>query len=185
MSKVKRLIDSYTSHIFVPWRSGIAAPQRVIFCVYSENDELQLRYKIGEFRLATMNAGHEWIVFDVTDSLAEWISEHSYKESYFKNPELLDLENNPDEFIEYLSNKFKDYIEINGANENTVVAVSGVGSLFKTVKVRLLVDSFAPLVKGRLLVLFPGTYNNDTYRLLGASDGWDYLAIPLTADSNI
>jgi hypothetical protein len=183
MSKVKRLIESYARHISIPWRSGTSAPQRVIFAVYNENDELQLRSKIEEFEINTKKAEHEWIVFDITDSLAEWISEHPYKESYFKNPELLKMQ--MEKYLEHLHKKFKGFIKKNRITENYVVAIMGVGSLFDTIKVRNLVDSFAPLVKGRLLVLFPGTYDNNTYRLLDASDGWNYLAIPITSNLDI
>lgn len=179
MSRIKRLSESYENHILIPWRSGVAAPQRVIFGVYDESDELQLRAKLGEFELASKKAGHEWVEFDVTDSLAEWISKHPYKESYFKNPTLLKM----DKFLDYLNKRFKEFLDKNRVDDNTVVAVIGVGSLYATIKVRLLVDSFAPLVKGRLLVLFPGTFDNNTYRLLNASEGWNYLAIPITADT--
>lgn len=42
MSKLKRLVENYGNYIATPW-SEAAAAQRVIFCVYNENDELQLR----------------------------------------------------------------------------------------------------------------------------------------------
>jgi len=44
-------------------------------------------------------------------------------------------------------------------------------------------ESIAPLVKGRLVVFFPGTYENNNYRLLDGYDGWSYLAIPITSDN--
>ena len=36
-------------------------------------------------------------------------------------------------------------------------------------------------MKGRLLVFFPGVYEQNNYRLLDARDGWNYLAFPITA----
>jgi hypothetical protein len=33
-----------------------------------------------------------------------------------------------------------------------------------------------------LLVFFPGQFDNNNYRLLDARDGWNYLAVPITAD---
>lgn len=47
---------------------------------------------------------------------------------------------------------------------------------------RHLVDRLAPMVEGRLLVFFPGSYENNNYRLLDGYDGWNYLAVPITAD---
>jgi len=66
------------------------------------------------------------------------------------------------------------------AGSNTVVALKGVGSLFGFLKVKDVVDKLAPLVSGRLLVFFPGTYENNNYRLLDGYDGWNYLAVPIT-----
>jgi hypothetical protein len=44
-----------------------------------------------------------------------------------------------------------------------------------------LVQGVAGRICGRMLVLFPGEYENNPYRLLDAGDGWNYLAVPITA----
>ena len=74
MSRIKRLINSYSKFIAVPWRDDAAAAQRVIFCVYNENEELRLRAGIDEFEIATRQADHDWAAFDLTDSFAGWLS---------------------------------------------------------------------------------------------------------------
>ena len=56
------------------------------------------------------------------------------------------------------------------------------GALFGLTKVKGIVDAFAPRVGGRLLVFFPGSFENDNYSLLDGYDGWNYLAVPITAD---
>lgn len=89
MSKIKRLIASYNKYIAIPWRPDSAAAQRVIFCVYNESDELRLRSKIDEFEIATRDNGHDWAVFDFTDTFADWVSNQKYAHSYFKKPNLL------------------------------------------------------------------------------------------------
>ena len=43
-------------------------------------------------------------------------------------------------------------------------------------------DNLAPKEKRRLLVFFPGSYEDNNYRLLDGYDGWNYLAVPITAD---
>ena len=64
-----------------------------------------------------------------------------------------------------------------------VIAISGVGSIFGFIKVSELVDRLSPKVKGRLLVLFPGSYEeNNNYKLLDGYDGWNYHALPITCD---
>lgn len=180
MSKIKRLIQSYCKFIAIPWRSDAAAAQRVIFCVYNENDELRIRTKIDEFEIATRQSGNEWVVFDLTDTFPDWLAGQRYAKSYFKKPQLLStLMPN---YLAYIKQEFENFIQAKATNEKTVVALKGVGSLFGFLKVKEVVDTLAPLVRGRLLVFFPGSFEDNNYRLLDGYDGWNYLAVPITAD---
>ena len=36
-------------------------------------------------------------------------------------------------------------------------------------------------VRGRIVVFFPGEYEDGNYRLLDVRDGWSYLAVPITS----
>ena len=56
----------------------------------------------------------------------------------------------------------------------------GVGSLFGFVRVSQVIPLVETHIRGRLLVLFPGVYEQNNYRMLDARDGWNYLAIPIT-----
>lgn len=180
MSRIKRLINSYSNFIAIPWRDDAAAAQRVIFCVYNENDELRLRAKIDEFEIATKRVGHDWLVFDLTDTFADWLSGQRYARSYFEKPHLLTTL--LPKYEEFIMRQFESYLAEKNAGPNSVVALKGVGSLFGFVKVKDVVDKLAPLVPGRLLLFFPGNYENNNYRLLDGYDGWNYLAVPITAD---
>lgn len=181
MSRIRRLIQSYSKYISIPWRDDAAAAQRVIFCVYNENDELRLRAKIDEFEIATKQSGHGWAVFDLTDSFPEWLSNQRYAKSYFSKPTLLStyLPN----YLTYIVQKFDHFLRDKAADSQMVVALKGVGSLFGFLKVKEVVDKLAPKVEGRLLVFFPGSFENNNYRLLDGYDGWNYLAVPITADN--
>jgi hypothetical protein len=180
VSKIKQLINSYNKFITVPWKEDAAALQRVIFCVYNENEELKLRAKIDEFEIVTKQAKHEWEVFDLTNTFADWLASQRYAKSYFQKPHL--LTNLLPKYLEYIALQFQNFVGSNMNEDNTVVAVKGVGSLFGFLKVKDVVDKLAPLVKGRLLIFFPGSYENNNYRLLDGYDGWNYLAVPITAD---
>lgn len=180
MSKIKRLIQSYSKYIAVPWRDDAAAPQRVIFCVYNETEERWLRAKIDEFEIATRQAGHDWATYDLTDTFAAWLSSQRYAKSYFQKPHLLTTL--LPKYLTFIISEFEIYLQQNNVDENSVVAVKGVGSLFGFLKVKEVVDKLAPMVKGRLLIFFPGSYENNNYRLLDGYDGWNYLAVPITAD---
>ena len=180
MSKIKRLTQSYSKYIAVPWRDDAAAAQRVIFCVYNETEELRLRAKVDEFEIATRAAGHDWALFDLTDTFPNWLASQRYAKSYFEKPNLL-LTLLP-KYLTYIETEFAAFLQTKGANEGFVVALKGVGSLFGFLKVKEVVDKLAPMAKGRLLVFFPGSYEDNNYRLLDGYDGWDYLAVPITAD---
>lgn len=180
MSRIKRLIQSYSKYIAVPWRDDAAAAQRVIFCIYNETEERWLRAKVDEFEIVTRQAGHDWAVFDLTDTFAIWLTSQRYAQSYFQKPHLLPTL--LPKYLAFITNEFETFLQQGGIQPNSVVAIKGVGSLFGFLKVKEVVDKLAPLVKGRLLIFFPGSYENNNYRLLDGYDGWNYLAVAITAD---
>lgn len=182
MSRIKRLVQSYGKFVGIPWRD-VAPAQRVIFCVYNEQEELRLRAKIDEFELVTRESGHEWALFDLTDSFGEWLSSQRYAKSYFEKPQL--IYTLLPKYLEFVVEKFEGDMQMHLSNANSVIALVGVGSVFGLLKVKDVVDRLAPSVKGKLLILFPGTYENNNYRLLDGYDGWNYLAIPITADKDV
>ncbi|HCS52261.1 BREX protein BrxB domain-containing protein [Rubinisphaera sp.] len=181
MSKVKQLLDNYREHISVPWQTDRSAAQRVIFCVYPEYMELRLRARLDEFEIATKAAVHDWALFDMTDMFPSWMETRKrYVGRNFESPQTL-LTALP-KFKLYIAEQFELFCKEKCVSENDVVAVAGVGSLFGFLKVKDVVDLIAPMVPGRLVVFFPGSYESNNYRLLDAYDGWGYLAIPITSD---
>ncbi len=180
MSRMKRLVQSYSTYVATPWRDDAAAGQRVVFCVYAAPEERTLRASLDEFELATRQAGHPWALFDLTDTFAHWLASGKYAGSYFRKPHLLA----PllPRYRTFIETGFATFLQQEQAGPETVIALAGVGSLFGFLKVKDIVDSLAPLVPGRLLVFFPGSYENNNYRLLDGYDGWNYLAVPITAD---
>ena len=180
MSRVKRLIQSYSKYIAVPWRDDAAAAQRVIFCVYDETEERGLRTKIDEFDIATRQSGHDWAIFDLTDTFAIWLASQRYAKSYYQKPHLLSTL--LPKYLGFIIDEFSAFLRKNEIGESHVVAVKGVGSLFGFLKVKEVVEKLAPMVKGRILIFFPGSFENNNYRLLDGYDGWNYLAVPITAD---
>jgi hypothetical protein len=181
MSRIERLLKNYARFISAPWRSDTAAAQRVVFCIYSQAEELRLQCHLGEFELATRKADHGWMQFDFSNTFPAWMADNKYAESYFRKPDLLPRP--PRAYLNRLEQTFEKQLQEHAADGNTVVALSGVGSLYPFLKVREVVDAFAPRVPGRLLVFFPGRFENNTYyHLLDAYDGWNYLAFPITSE---
>lgn len=180
MNKIKRLTASFERFISVPWRNHAAPDQRVVFCVYEEKDERRLRAKIDEFEIVTRRSHHEWAAFDLSHTFAQWLSGLRYAESYFQKPHLLDTIIH--KYLSFIVDEFTAFLDKNGIDGNWVVALTGVGTLFGFLKVKDVVDKIAPMVKGRLLIFFPGSYENNNYRLLDGYDGWNYLAVSITGD---
>ena len=183
MSKIRQLLQNYSSYISLPWREDTASAQRVIFCIYNESQELMLRAKTDEFELATRGAGHDWALYDLTNSFAQWLTEQPYAEKFLERPKFL-FSILP-RYRTFLATSFKAACGDKAADPNCVVALTGTGTLFGFLRIRDLVSDLAPIVQGRLLVFFPGSYENNNYRLLNGYDGWNYLAVPITADSDM
>jgi hypothetical protein len=183
MGQIERLVHSYEARVSLPWERNLAGPQRVWFAVYNKSEERRLRRRLEEFEISTRRAEHRWKTVDVTDSFAQWLAHHEYRDGYFENPEHLEGPSPViDEFKDAVVRQVSDALKASDTDENTVVAVYGVASLFGFVKVSELVAAVEADIRGRLLVFFPGEYENNTYRFLDAREGWNYLAVPITAD---
>ena len=184
-SKIARLVGVYREHITLPWANDLAAIQRVIFAVYDKADELRLRANLGEFELATHQAGKEWLLLDLTNAFPEWMVGLEDRDAYFEAPEDLSGYHvgELDGFVTDLTTKLAARIR-DETGPDTVVALLGVGALFGLARVSSVVERLKDAVRGRLLVFFPGEHHpeNHTYRLLDARDGWNYLAVPLLAN---
>lgn len=183
MGQIERLIHNYDTRVSLPWERNLAGPQRVWFAVYNKAEERRLRRRLEEFEISTKRARHGWITIDLTDAFARWLSEHEYRNGYFENPEHLEGESPVvDDFKQAVVQQVADVLTAVVADESTVVTIYGVASLFGFMKTSELVSKIESLIRGRLLVFFPGEHENNAYRFLDAREGWDYLALCITAD---
>lgn len=178
MSEIDDLIHEYEDVARLPWDRTLAGAQKVWFAIYEPSQERRVRLRIHDFEVATRNAGHSWALVDLTDTFAKWMSQHKYRDEYFKKPG--DMELALQGFADYAANHVKETLTSVNVNEETVVAVLGIGSLFSLTRASVLFETVAPFVRGRLLGFFPGRHEGSNYRLLDARDGWNYLAIPIT-----
>lgn len=146
--------------------------------VYAKERERALRARLGEFEQATREAGHGWVEADATRWFALWMGSHEYREPYFKKPELLDGAPLQKEFRDYAAKRLGSVLD--KADGESVVALTGTASLYGFIRVSDLLHTVENRIRGRLAVFFPGTKNDNNYRLLDARDGWSYLAQPIT-----
>ena len=179
MGRIDRLAELYKSYIALPWQKDLAGAERIIFVVYDKADERRLRARKGLFELATAATGHGWLECDLTKVFAEWMANTEYRDSYFESPEDLELKLE-DDFLEHVTGRVRARLMSGEPNDEAVVGIFGIASLFGFVRVSELMKGIERDIRGRVAVFFPGEYENSNYRLLDARDGWNYLAVPIT-----
>lgn len=178
MSRIEGLARNYRRHLDVPWQIPISGAQKVMLLVYRKEDERLLRARIGEFELLTRDAGYIWKEHDFTTAFSEWLASDEYRDAYFEEPDDLALKTEG-EFKTHIAESLMATLD--EASEKTVVALTGVGSLYGFVHISELVREVETAIKGRLIVFFPGAKEGSSYRLLDARDGWNYMANSITA----
>lgn len=183
MNEIERLVQAYERFCKLPWDKSLAGPQKVWFAIYDPAQERRLRLHVPDFETATISAGHAWHLVDITDSFARWMARHEYHELYFEEPDAMALALG--DYAKDLATEVETALKAPEIGEDTVVAILGVGSLFGLTRCSTLLDAISSAIPGRLLVFFPGQHERSNYRLLDARDGWNYLAVAITATDEV
>ena len=184
MAHIEELVGSYKAHISAPWQRNLAGPQKTIFVVYPKADERRLRARLELFELATKDSGHGWLQFDFTSVFARWMAATNYREEYFREPSDMatKLEN---DFLPFAATQLRGALTDGKVGEDTVVAACGVASLYGFTQVSEVLKEVEQAIRGRLVLFFPGEFDNNNYRLLDARDGLNYRAVPITIHSGV
>jgi hypothetical protein len=182
MSRIEDLAEQYAKHIATPWQRTVAGAQRVIMVVYDKELERTLRARKLAFENPTHQAGHGWIDTDLSAAFARWIADDEYRDAFFESPEDLQIKLDA-EFADHLAGNLRAILSSPEADEQTVVAVFGLGSLFGFTRVSEVLKLVEGDIRGRLVLFFPGHLDGNNYRLLDARDGWNYLAVPISQHS--
>jgi len=180
-SEIEGLLRAYERHVQIPWDRTIAGPEKVWFAIYDPPQERRLRARITAFQNATESAGHGWYHLDLSNAFAEWMGTHEYRDAYFQRPKLLEsaLQGFTRDAVDLVSGA----LTADEVGADSVVAVTGAASLFGLTRLSTVVQDVNDKIRGRLLVFFPGEHEGHNYRLLGARDGWSYLAVPIEASN--
>jgi hypothetical protein len=184
MSYAQNLLEKLKTHLALPWPVNVSGQERVLMTVYPPSEERRIRRFIdsGEFGAEIKTLNHGWSCLDLSKAFSDWLSDHEYKDGLLNKPQRLwDDKGNVKGLEEYLVTKITEASANDDAN--TVFALIGCGGLFGLFSVSHLIQLVAEKVPGRLVAFFPGEFDaaNNSYRLLGAKDGWGYLATPITA----
>ena len=184
MGRIEELASRYRGHVGAPWQRNLAGDQKAIFVVYPKTDERKLRARMDLFEMATTSTGHRWRLVDLTDAFSRWMAETDYRDAYFEEPETLAMKLRSD-FVQVVAGRLREALTAEGVDDDTVVAVQGVAGLYGLTRVSLVLKEIIKETRGRLVVFFPGEYENNNYRLLDARDGWNYLAVPITLHNGV
>lgn len=178
MSAIDRLLANYSRQVRLPWPANLSGKQRVWFAVYPPSEERRVRARLPQFEALTLETGHGWGTVDLTRLLPEFLAARKYRELTFQKPEHFkagsDLEAGAADLVKAACSREE-------ADAGSVVAVTGLASLFDFMRVASLIDRVEDSVRGRLVVLFPGVYANNVYRFMDARDGFNYMAVPITS----
>ena len=145
---------------------NLTGPERTTFIVYDKADERKVRAKLGLFEESTHKARRSWRSFDFTSTFAQWMAALDYRESYFASPHRLSLKLRTG-FVTFAAEQLRSVLVDPQIDENTVVAVHGVAALYGFARLSAILDEVKSDIRGQLLVLFPGSWENNNYRLLG------------------
>lgn len=184
MGRIEELAGRFCGHIGAPWQRNLAGDQKAIFVVYPKTDERKLRARLELFEMGATSAGHGWRLVDLTDCFARWMAATDYRDVYFEEPETLAMKLRSD-FMQHAADRLRQVLTADDVDDDTVVAVQGVACLFGFTRVSLVLKEVVKEIRGRLVVFFPGEYEDNNYRLLDARDGWNYLAVPITLHNGV
>lgn len=177
MNYVERLNEALKEQLRLPWTDDRSGGERVWFMVF---DPDRLRSVIAGsdlFRLSVEAAGKRWLPIDVSRDFGEWMQGNRYAARYFAQPER--AKTKVDDFAKHLAKRIVDEIGAAGADDRTLIVLTGTEALFGITRISHITRLIEGSIPGRLMVLFPGEYNEPQYRFLDARDGWNYLAVPI------
>lgn len=177
MNAIDRLLSNYSRQVRLPWSKNMAGMQRVWFAVYPPAEERRVRARLPQFEEVTLQANHEWTTVDLTSLLPEWIAGQEYREGIFAEPEHFSANS---ELEDMAVERVRQACVSEYATATSVVAVTGLATLFDFMRVSKLTSQVEDNVIGRLLIFFPGEYAGNVYRFMDARDGFNYMAVPIT-----
>lgn len=178
-NKIETLLNSFSMVIKEPWTGTLSTSERFMFLVFDPAELRRVELRIGEFELATKKANKRWEMISLKKCFPVWMSTNEYRDEYFGDPELL-VDQLEVEFKQYAIHFINSEIKNRNADDQTLIVIKDVSALFGFGRLSDILNSLSNDFKGRLLILFPGEYDRNHYRLLDARDGWSYLARPIT-----
>lgn len=187
MSRLDHLIAAYRRHASIPLKQGLPIAQRVWFLVYPPEDERRLKNRLAEFEIATKDCELHWKEISLATVYADWMDsfeDEEERDAILADPEIVEDYADPG-LRDHIADVIRAAVSATSKTQidQTVFALTGLMELYDFIHVSEVLDALGKEIRGILLLFFPGEREDNTYRFLGARTGWDYLATPITLDS--
>ncbi|MCC7365291.1 MAG: DUF1788 domain-containing protein [Dehalococcoidia bacterium] len=175
MSIADSLCREYERVLKLRWPGSLSGEERMWMVVYDPPQERKIRARLVQFELTTKEAGRKWRLVRLEGVFPEWLATNKYREQLFANPKALAGA------LDGFKRRLTEFVqgELAAADDQTVVALTGAGSLFGLWSVSELLGAVAGEVNGIVLVFFPGRHEGTSYRLMDARASWNYLALAI------
>jgi len=178
-TKTDQLLDAYEKVVNEPWSTVLSGQERIWFLVYDPAEQRKIDLRLSDFETITLKANKKWKGISLKQCFPFWMAKHDYREDYFCNPEYI-VDQLEAEFIPFVIKFLKSELKKTEQDQDTLIAIRDVSALFGFARLSEILKSCDKDFNGRMLIFFPGEFENNQYRLLDARDGWDYLARPIT-----
>ena len=179
LSKIDQLLSSFEKVVTEPWSTSLSGQERIWFLVFDPAEQRKVDLRLGDFETVTVKASKKWKSISLKLCFPTWMANHEYREDYFSNPEYI-VDQLEAEFIPFAINFLKNELSKIEQDDSTLVAIKDASALFGFARLSEILKYCDKDFKGRILIFFPGEFEQNHYRLLDARDGWDYLARPIT-----
>ena len=192
MSRIDELADRYFRHISAPWQQHLTGAERTTYLVYPKTDERKVVSRLPLFEEKTVAAQHRWVLFDFTPVFYRWFSrlDADHQSVYLEEPESLHMEmdvggRQDSGLTASAAESLLHAVSEQDADSNTVVALTGVGTLFGFTRLSTVLDRVRSSLPGHLLIFFPGTCDGPAFRMFDSTDGSGYLGVSITPHSSL
>lgn len=181
-TSIDALLKAYEKVLIEPWNVPLSGQEKTWFLVFDPADLRKVEFRISDFERITRQHNKEWVEFPLNTIFQQWISQHEYRDEYFADPEII-LDQVEEDFIPHAASLLNKTISEAPSPSKTVFALTRVSALFgfENLKVSTILESVYDNIEGRLLLFFPGQFQDNHYRLMDARDGWSYHARPIIA----
>ena len=159
-------LAEYERLVSLPWRDALADSERVWMIIHPLDQQRRHRRHLRDFKRVTEEAGHDWLEVDLVIHVTQgWDPQE---------PSTLDG------FMAYAEALVEGILGSAQVDDDTVVALDGVGRNFPAERFSELLQRLSSLVPGRLLVFLPGPEEGGASQLLTGRAGRDFLATTIT-----